>query len=41
MAVIAVPNPHYPPEDGALAIAAARVEVVGEITPALVESVAS
>jgi HAD superfamily hydrolase (TIGR01509 family) len=39
MAVIAVPNPHYPPEDDALALAAATVQVVGEVTPELVESV--
>jgi HAD superfamily hydrolase (TIGR01509 family) len=40
MAVIAVPNPHYAPDTDALALAAARVAVVGEITPALVERVA-
>lgn len=39
MAVIAVPNPHYPPDRDALELAAATVAVVGEITPALVESV--
>ena len=39
MAVIAVPNPHYPPEPDALELAAASVEVVGEITPELVERV--
>jgi len=38
MAVIAVPNAHYPPAQDALALAAARVEVVGDITPELVES---
>ena len=37
MAVIAVPNPHYPPDPDALALAAATVAVVGEVTPALVE----
>jgi beta-phosphoglucomutase-like phosphatase (HAD superfamily) len=37
MTVIAVPNPHYPPEPDALSLAAASVEVVGEVTPALVE----
>jgi HAD superfamily hydrolase (TIGR01509 family) len=41
MAVIAVPNPHYPPSDDALALAAATVAVVGDITPELVESVAA
>ena len=39
MTVIAVPNPHYPPEPDALELAAASVEVVGEITPELVERV--
>jgi HAD superfamily hydrolase (TIGR01509 family) len=41
MAVIAVPNPHYPPDPDALALAAAAVPVVGEVTPALVERVGS
>lgn len=40
MTVIAVPNPHYPPDPDALSLAAASVTVVGEITPALVEQVA-
>jgi HAD superfamily hydrolase (TIGR01509 family) len=40
MTVIAVPNPHYPPEPGALSLAAATVETVGEVTPAVVESIA-
>jgi HAD superfamily hydrolase (TIGR01509 family) len=40
MAVIAVPNPHYPPAPEALELAAATVEVVGEVTPELVERVA-
>ena len=39
MPVIAVPNPHYPPAADALALAAATVEGVGEITPELVEQV--
>ena len=39
MAVIAVPNPHYPPEPDALALAAATVPTVGDVTPALVEDV--
>ncbi len=39
MAVIAVPNPHYPPAPDALELAAATVEVVGEVTPALVDRV--
>jgi HAD superfamily hydrolase (TIGR01509 family) len=41
MTVIAVPNPHYPPDPDALSPAAATVEVVGEVTPSLVEQVAS
>ena len=40
MAVIAVPNPHYPPAGDALALAAASVAGVAEITPALIESAA-
>jgi HAD superfamily hydrolase (TIGR01509 family) len=39
MPVIAVPNPHYPPADDALALAAATVPVVGDITPALILTV--
>jgi HAD superfamily hydrolase (TIGR01509 family) len=38
MAVIAVPNPHYAPAADALALAAAAVPVVGDITPELVEA---
>ena len=37
MAVIATPNPHYPPDEDALALAAAIVPTVAEITPELVE----
>jgi HAD superfamily hydrolase (TIGR01509 family) len=40
MAVIAVPNPHYAPAADALALAAAAVPVVGDVTPGLVEQVA-
>ena len=40
MAVIAVPNPHYPPAEDALALAAVTVGGVAEVTPALVESAA-
>ena len=40
MGVIAVPNPHYPPAPDALALASAAVAIVGDITPALVESLA-
>ncbi len=39
MAVIAVPNPHYPPDPDALALAAATVRTVEEVTPELVLSV--
>jgi HAD superfamily hydrolase (TIGR01509 family) len=38
MALIAVPNPHYPPSDDALALAAAKVDVVGHVVAGLVES---
>jgi HAD superfamily hydrolase (TIGR01509 family) len=37
MTVIAVPNPHYAPAPDALALAAAAVPVVGDITPSLIE----
>jgi len=37
MAVIALPNPHYPPSSDALSLAAVTVGVAGEITPQLVE----
>ena len=40
MTVIAVPNPHYAPAADALALAAAAVPVVGDVTPVLVERVA-
>jgi HAD superfamily hydrolase (TIGR01509 family) len=39
MAVIAVPNPHYPPDEDALALAGATVATPGEITPELVRQV--
>jgi HAD superfamily hydrolase (TIGR01509 family) len=39
MAVIAVPNAHYPPEDDALSLASARVATVGAVTPELVAEV--
>jgi HAD superfamily hydrolase (TIGR01509 family) len=39
MAVIAAPNAHYPPDEDALGLATARVNVVGEVTPELVERV--
>jgi beta-phosphoglucomutase-like phosphatase (HAD superfamily) len=37
MAVIAVPNAHYAPDEEALGLAAEGVKVVGEVTPELVE----
>jgi HAD superfamily hydrolase (TIGR01509 family) len=37
MAVIAVPNEHYPPDEDALALAYARVRAVGDVKPELVE----
>jgi HAD superfamily hydrolase (TIGR01509 family) len=40
MTVIAVPNPHYAPHPDALALAAAAVPVVGDVTPSLVELIA-
>lgn len=40
MPVVAVPNPHYPPDPDALALAAAAVATVGELTPELIEQVA-
>jgi HAD superfamily hydrolase (TIGR01509 family) len=39
MPVIAVPNPHYPPAEDALALAAAEVASPAELTPELVASV--
>ncbi len=40
-AVIAVPNPHYPPAEDALALAGAVVATVGELTPELVRQLRS
>jgi len=37
MAVIAVPNPHYPPDEDALGLAAASVHTLRDLTPDLVE----
>lgn len=39
MPVIAVPNAHYPPSPDALALAAARLTTLNELTPELVERV--
>jgi HAD superfamily hydrolase (TIGR01509 family) len=38
MRPIAVPNPHYPPSQDAVALAAATVTTVADVTPELVES---
>jgi hypothetical protein len=35
-----VPNPHYPPDDDALGLAAARIATIAELTPELVASLA-
>jgi HAD superfamily hydrolase (TIGR01509 family) len=40
MTVIAVPNPHYPPTDDALKLAAATVDAIADLTPKVVERVA-
>jgi HAD superfamily hydrolase (TIGR01509 family) len=40
MTVIAAPNPHYPPAQDALALAAVTVEGVAEVTPDVVERAA-
>ncbi len=37
MSVIAVPNPHYPPDADALTLAAVVIESLDELTPELVE----
>jgi HAD superfamily hydrolase (TIGR01509 family) len=39
MVVIAVPNPHYPPDEETLALARATIATVGEVTPGLVQRV--
>jgi HAD superfamily hydrolase (TIGR01509 family) len=36
MTVIAAPNPHYPPDEDSLELAAVRVETVADVTPDLV-----
>ena len=38
MTVVAVPNPHYPPPDDALRLAAVVVDTVAEVTPELLAS---
>jgi HAD superfamily hydrolase (TIGR01509 family) len=41
MSVIAVPNPHYPPEEDALALAACVLGTLRELTPAVVKRAAA
>jgi HAD superfamily hydrolase (TIGR01509 family) len=41
MAVIAVPNPDFPPAPDALALAAVAVAAIGDVTPDVVERAAS
>jgi HAD superfamily hydrolase (TIGR01509 family) len=41
MRVIAIPNPHFPPPEGTLALADVVLESLEELTPAAVESVSS
>jgi HAD superfamily hydrolase (TIGR01509 family) len=41
MAVIAVPNSHYPPSQDAVALAAATIATLDELTPDLVERVSA
>lgn len=36
MAVVAIPNPHYPPDTDALALADVTVDAIAELTPELV-----
>ncbi len=38
MVVVAVPNPHYPPDGDALTLAAVVIESLDELTPELVEN---
>jgi hypothetical protein len=38
MRVIAAPNPHFPPQPDALALADVRIEGLDELTVALIES---
>ncbi len=40
MAVVAVPNPHFPPDEDALRLASARVATTAELTPAVVRAAA-
>ena len=36
MPVVAIPNPHYPPDEDALALAAVVVDSIAQVTPALI-----
>jgi hypothetical protein len=38
MRVLAVPNPHYPPDDEALALADVVLASIAELTPELLEA---
>jgi HAD superfamily hydrolase (TIGR01509 family) len=40
MAVVAVPNPHFPPDDDALRLAAVRIASTASLTPAVVRTAA-
>ncbi|WP_050997215.1 MULTISPECIES: HAD family hydrolase [Frankia] len=40
MAVVAVPNPHFPPDGDALRLASARVATTAELTPTVVQAAA-
>ncbi len=40
MAVIALPNPHYPPDEDALGLAEVVLDTLDELTPALVKPLA-
>jgi HAD superfamily hydrolase (TIGR01509 family) len=39
MTVIAVPNPHYPPDNDALALAAKTLQTLHQLTPGVIEGV--
>ncbi|WP_261576252.1 HAD family hydrolase [Frankia gtarii] len=41
MVVVAVPNPHFPPDADALRLASARVATTAELTPAVVQAAAA
>ncbi len=41
MTVIAIPNPHYPPDPDALTLAASTIESPVDLTPGLIEALAT